>query len=1174
MNTETDKIKILEMLLGVKSMVLKNPNIPVMMQEVCKAIAGSEYCSRAWALLIDEDKNITATYDSGANTAELHNAVSLRPLLEQDNLVIIDNASEYCKNCKGLDGDAIIYAKRMKFEQDIYGVFFVSFLKKISGLGVEQQFSTLIDDISAKVFYLNQGVKKEEYLSKLKQSNHIYSNLTDIASLPVAILNLNGNIEFVSKSLKVLFEAPSTIDFSKEEFTIFDFLAVDLQERAKSRIQEVKDKDVTNIGDYVFKTFRGNNIHVRVRSSLLRNIDGSPYGIVSVLTNLPYYVNDEENIALSEEQFKLLFLKAPDGISLVSPEGILLDVNEQDAKMMKMKREDMVGRHVKEFMTKESGKTYHEYFNKLLRKGSINLVINVERADGTEIIVSKNASAIKDSKGFLHSIIVHSRDITREMEARKQINMLSKAVEQSPTIIVLTDTEGYLVYANKKFEEVTGYALDEVYGKRTNILKSGLLPDQVYEEMWGIIKSGGVWRGELQNKKKDGTLYWEYASISGVKDAYGHYTNMLKVAEDITERKETERELKEATVRYRKIFELVPVSIVLHREGMIVDLNMSALEFSKMNTKQELMGQPLLNFIHESSKKLIISRLQKLKQGVGYLPPVNAKFVNSRGEIRDVVVLSREFTFKGERAFMAVFEDITERKIAQERLEASEKRFRSFFKLIPDPVTITNIETGEFIEMNEAAEKISGSKPENIIGKTAVELNIYESDEQRNEILKDLREKGWLENKELTLNLFGRKKTILVSGRLLEPYEEKNVLMISHDITERKKMEEELVKAKKKAEEGERLKASFLSNISHEIRTPMNAILGFSDLLRDANMSEEMRNQYINIIHARGTDLLNMISNILDISKIESGSLNIKMEAVKVNDIIKSEFEIAAAKIKKSPDKNIELEINCDLGDDCIVYGDKYRIQQVFMNLIDNAIKFTDEGMIKLYSEIFDDKVVFYLEDTGCGIAPENLGIIFNRFVQVHDMENAIIGGAGLGLSISKSLLELMGGDISVSSAPGKGSRFKFSFMLMDTVKEKLQEEKYKKAGSFDWSSKTVLIAEDDPSNQMFIKVILSKTGLNILMANDGMEAVELFDENMDSLDIILLDIKMPRINGYDVAKYIKSKRPDLPVIALTANAMNNDREKALEAGCDDYMAKPIAKEDLFQKIEKFFSAT
>ncbi len=385
----------------------------------------------------------------------------------------------------------------------------------------------------------------------------------------------------------------------------------------------------------------------------------------------------------------------------------------------------------------------------------------------------------------------------------------------------------------------------------------------------------------------------------------------------------------------------------------------------------------------------------------------------------------------------------------------------------------------------------------------------------------------------------------------------------------------ELQIAKNKAEESDRLKTAFLSNMSHEIRTPMNAIIGFSHLLKDPNMTKENLNNYIDIITERGNQLLNIINDIIDISKIESGKINIHKSACNVNklfDELYTMFYNTKELVKKS---HIELRsVKPDVYEDIIINTDATRLKQILSNLIDNAIKFTQAGFVEMGYSILEmnesKKIQFYVKDSGIGISQENRNLIFNRFRQIDESHTRLFGGTGIGLSISQNLAELLGGDLIVDSKKGEGSTF-YLTLPYESVKIVKTPEEISKSDkkNINWENKTILITEDNPSSFLLLKIILGKTNANILHSSNGKEAVELCKTNPD-INAVLMDIQLPVMNGYDATRKIKQNRKDLPVIAQTAHALAEDEIKSKKAGCDDYLTKPIQREKLFAVLSKY----
>ena len=366
-------------------------------------------------------------------------------------------------------------------------------------------------------------------------------------------------------------------------------------------------------------------------------------------------------------------------------------------------------------------------------------------------------------------------------------------------------------------------------------------------------------------------------------------------------------------------------------------------------------------------------------------------------------------------------------------------------------------------------------------------------------------------------------------------------------ITNRKKMEQELTTAKDLAEESNRLKSAFLANMSHEIRTPLNAIVGFSGILASTEEEEE-KQEYVSIIENNNTLLLQLISDILDLSKIEAGTLELNYSNIELNELMR---ELERGFLLRVKTDAVKLEFVEPAGP-CMAYTEKNRLSQLMINLVTNAIKFTEKGSIRFGYEMRENELYFYVTDTGCGIPKDKQQNIFGRFVKL----NSFAQGTGLGLSICKTLMDHMGGRIGVESEEGKGSTFWFTLPYKPAVKEdKKQMPKDIQPVSIERNKLTILVAEDNASNYKLFESIL-KHDYHLLHAWDGMEAVEMFREH--NPQIVLMDINMPVMNGYEAAREIRKYSAKIPIIAVTAFAYASDEQKVMESGFDGYMPKPI----------------
>ncbi len=390
------------------------------------------------------------------------------------------------------------------------------------------------------------------------------------------------------------------------------------------------------------------------------------------------------------------------------------------------------------------------------------------------------------------------------------------------------------------------------------------------------------------------------------------------------------------------------------------------------------------------------------------------------------------------------------------------------------------------------------------------------------------------------------------------------------------KEREKLMRAVVKAEESDVLKNSFLSNMSHEVRTPMNAILGFSNLLSHKEISPSEKDEFVNLINLNVRNLLTIVEDLIDISKIDSGQLQIRNTASNLHEILNEVYETFSNDIKRRGQLNIKLYKKEGIADkSTMILTDAQRLKQILANLVGNGIKFTDRGFVEFGCELKNEELLqFYVKDTGIGLPIGKEQRIFERFYKFSEGRQTLYGGTGIGLSLVKDLLALMGGKIWIESEPKVGTTFFFTipYHKVSNVagSEYAAEEKAK---VYNWEGKTFLIAEDEEDNFRYLEVALSISNASLIWARTGVEAVDIF-ERIKDIDLVLMDIKMPEMDGYDATQAIKKLNSKVPVIAQTAYAMSEEREKSLRAGCDDYIAKPIGYEDLLCKIHKFVPGT
>jgi len=374
--------------------------------------------------------------------------------------------------------------------------------------------------------------------------------------------------------------------------------------------------------------------------------------------------------------------------------------------------------------------------------------------------------------------------------------------------------------------------------------------------------------------------------------------------------------------------------------------------------------------------------------------------------------------------------------------------------------------------------------------------------------------------------------------------------------------------AEQKAIESDRLKTAFLQNISHEIRTPMNSIVGFSELLKDKKLSESEKDQYLEMISKSSDQLLNIVNEVLDISLIETGNLSVNLRRVQLNNLMKEIY----LSYKPLINKEISFTMSTGLSDTLsLILTDVIKIRQIISNLLNNAVKFTDKGHIGFGYTLEENELNFFIEDTGIGIPSDSHDKIFERFLKVGSDNERLYEGVGLGLAICKGNIDLLKGKIWMDSKPGKGSKFLFTIPYKPVYEEEPVKGKNKDLVRT-LNNLTILVAEDDDVNFLYIKEIFKGAGAEILHAINGREAVEMCEKN-DRIGIVLIDIKMPVMNGYEAIKKIREFRPGLPIIAQTAFALSNEMLKAFNAGSNDYISKPFTRKQLLSIVSKNMSS-
>lgn len=596
--------------------------------------------------------------------------------------------------------------------------------------------------------------------------------------------------------------------------------------------------------------------------------------------------------------------------------------------------------------------------------------------------------------------------------------------------------------------------------------------------------------------------------------------------------------------------------------GNLIAVNNKAVELTGYS-KDELLSMNISDLFHAKDLNFNPLRYDLLKSGKTLKN--EREIITKSGKNVQVEMNSKAMP---DGTYQSFIRDITERKKAEEVIRVSEARLTRAEIASKSGNWELHLDT-QIMVASVGATKIYGVDKDHMDFSVVKKVPLPEYRPMMDQALKELIEDNKPYDIEFKIKTVDTGKIKDIHSIAIYDKEKRILFGAIQDITERKKVEKELIKAKEKAEESNKLKTAFLQNLSHEIRTPMNAIIGFSELLKDSFDDKKNLEKYTAIITQRSYDLLDIINDILDIAKIDSGQLSVNMEECNIDSIfvdLTSFFNEYCNRIGKN---QIKFSLVSDISPpDNIIITDKSKLKQILINLLSNALKFTIKGSVTGGCRITEkNRLLFYVEDTGIGIPLEKQKQVFERFIQLNQIQAMKVGGNGLGLSIVKGLVNLLGGEIFLESRVGKGSTFSFSIPYKTIQASHSDKADVLKPAVKNLLYKTVLIVEDDVYNAKYMTELLSGVGMKTLLAERGEEAIGI--SKISQVDVILMDIRLPDMNGYEAVRRIKQFKPGLKIIAQTAYASYNEEQEALLSGCCDYLSKPIRKDILLSTLNK-----
>ncbi len=825
------------------------------------------------------------------------------------------------------------------------------------------------------------------------------------------------------------------------------------------------------------------------------------------------------------------------------------------------------------------------------------------RPMGGVTLLQKKGSEIK-SFTLIENIIKKIALVTERLEAKEKSKKseakYSKLIESMLEGVWQIDKNLKTIYVNKAMCRMLGYTQSEMKGKHLfNFMTKTEI--EITKKLIERRKKGISEKHDFKFLTKKGNQIIVLMQTVPIYDNSGNYDGALATVMDITEQKKSDLELIKSRNRFSALINNLQSGVFyVDLNGNILETNPALLKILDLPSAKETKK---LNFF-KYNPFIQAGYTAKLKKSIKTGKIIFAESDFRSKDDKKIIVNYYFVPIKEKNKVVGVLANITD--VTDEREKEKSLKFQSvLLDNIQDYITATDLE-GNITYMNQIEKEKFMEKGDDI---TKYNVSKFGDDEKegatQQEIIENTRKNGQWRGEVVNFTKNGKKIYLDVRTELLKnengaPY---GMVGISTDITERKKYEkqieiknqklkiqndeyyalnEELTQslerlkkitselriAKNKAEESNRLKTAFLNNISHEFRTPMNGIIGFSELISLQGLSNEKRKFYAKHITQSCERLLDIVNDTVEISQVQSKSIKIFIKKINVYDILK----ILVNKFnEKAKAKNIKLKLkNYSSYEDMFIYSDNYKITRVFKHLLNNAFKFTDSGYISITcKKQQNNNIEFIIKDSGIGISPKMQKEVFKPFIQKEFKSSKSFGGSGIGLTLVKSYVEVLGGEIYLKSELGKGTSFYITLPQKKFKNEKFEKNNVFNKISMTTTKKTVLIVEDDHINFKYSKELLELKNITVLFAENGKNAVEICKKNTE-IDLILMDIKMPVMDGYQAAQIIKQLRPDISIIAQTAYVIDENLQKKHSDKFDDYIFKPVEKKDFYKIVLKF----
>jgi PAS domain S-box-containing protein len=1222
--------KVLTGIRKVNQLITREHDPAELTRQACENLTQSLGYFHAWIALVDQEGRVTATGTSCKEndekirrqwTQKSSLPLCMQQALKTRRLIIYEEMPENCGDCPLSDPHsgraALIYV--LEHNDIIYGVLNVSAPSVFAGNKEEQElFQEVAQDLAFALYNIEAEQKRHISEQKLKERIKELSCIAAVGKELQTATSTASLCHQISEHLKLAMARPdqlsTVIELSEKFYPVKEKTTI-----PEKHIHSAIASGTETFGNIWMYYEDGHAFLLPEEQQLLNNV-------TTLIGQWCQRRQAMHSLQQSEESLRITLSSIGDGMIATDMTGCITRMNEVAERMTGWALPQSLGRPLEEIfhiINAFSRKKVTNPVNLVLQHGKIvglaNHTVLIDK-NGGELQIADTAAPILNDKGEMQGVVLVFSDVTEKYLAEEKIRQTSAALIeqkqffeqkflQSSVSTQILDKDGWCERINPRLTELFGVQPEHIEGKVYNIFRDqqiidkGIIPilektfkrgePSSWEVEFDIGKAAESQQITVSERKTVWFRNWAFA----VTDEHGEVQKVIIQHMDITREKHNLEALKTSDRIFNNSVDMICLAGF---DGYFKNLNPAWSRTLGWST-EELLSKPWLELVHPDDKHKTEHIGTTLVDGKEAYQFEN-RYLCKDGNYKWLAWNS--YPYPEEKIMFGVARDITEKKHTDQMQKAlygiasavvySDNLeeliayiYEQLNKLIAAPnfyIALYDQETGMLSIPFEKSEK--NTIPTFPAHKTLTGLVIENRESLliKKDEMEELARKGIIEllgtYSEVWLGVPLYSEGNLIGVLAMQNYDNPDAFgmkdlhaleFISNQVSlaiHRKKTYEELVEAKEKAEQSDLLKTAFLNNLSHEIRTPMNAIVGFAEYLNEEGLSKERVRYVTRVINQSGQQLLSIINDIINMASIESGLVEAFSKETNINQLLKNVYEQtqpgAAA-------KHIKYRYNSRLKDlEAIVLTDETKLQQILTNLVDNAIKFTDEGHVEFGCAIQENMLQFYVADTGPGIPADMQATIFERFRQ-GDIELSVKkSGMGLGLSISKSFAELLGGKIWLESEPGSGSVFYFSIPYQPVKKETDIGSKALKTYP-ELKNKTILVAEDEENNYELIKVILSTYEMNVLHAWDGLQASRMAEDSPD-IDLVLMDIKMPVMNGLEATRKIKSIKPKLPIIALTAYAMPGDEEKAMEAGCDAYLTKPLSMHSFLKIVQKQLS--